>query len=155
MSFSDFQILKDLVLETNIKQNTKRSSLAESLNVTSIDSATVKRFRAFTLFLMIRESKNWFRGSVFFLFLRENMITMWYFVILRNLCNMRIQVIATHITAEMKEDANESSEGKKQKSSCSSKPSPPLTKPESQVDAMFMVTGPNVRSAVAISCVLT
>ena len=26
---------------------------------------------------------------------------------------MRIQVIATHITAEMKEDANESSEGKK------------------------------------------
>ena len=27
---------------------------------------------------------------------------------------MRIQVIATHITAEMKEDANESSEGKKQ-----------------------------------------
>ena len=31
-------------------------------------------------------------------------------VVLRNLCRMRIQVMATHITAEMKEDATESSE---------------------------------------------
>ena len=31
-------------------------------------------------------------------------------VMMSNLCRMRIQVMATHMTAEMKEDATESSE---------------------------------------------
>ena len=76
MSFSD---LKRYCTQNKHKTKYEKVifTLAESLNVTSIDSATVKRFRAFTLFLMIRESNTEaIDFEVYFLLLRESMIAM-------------------------------------------------------------------------------